>query len=157
LHINQEVVAMPDIRHHVGINAPRGEIYDALATRDGLQQWWTSTVTGESQPNERLTFHFGRPEPSAVMEVVELVPDKRVRWQCVVGPDEWLGTTLTFELKPNDEETFLVFTHGDWREPSDFMAHCSTKWAYFLLGLKAGLEGGKATPWPGDMPISSWG
>ena len=37
------------------------------------------------------------------------------------------------------------------------MGHCSTKWAYFLLGLKAGLEGGKATPWPDDMPISSWG
>ena len=33
----------------------------------------------------------------------------------------------------------------------------STKWAYFLLGLKAGLEGGSATPYPGDMAISTWG
>jgi uncharacterized protein YndB with AHSA1/START domain len=148
---------MPDIRHHVGIKAPIGEIYDALATRDGLAQWWTRTITGESRPNEDLTFHFGQPEPAAVMKVVELVADKLVRWQCVVGPDEWLDTILTFELKPNGDETFLVFTHGDWREPVDFMAHCSTKWAYFLLGLKAGLEGGKATPWPDDMPISSWG
>ena len=37
------------------------------------------------------------------------------------------------------------------------MFHCSTKWAYFLLGLKASLEGGKATPFPGDLQISSWG
>jgi hypothetical protein len=37
------------------------------------------------------------------------------------------------------------------------MHHCSTKWAYFLLGLKAGLEGGAATPYPDDMKISSWG
>ena len=37
------------------------------------------------------------------------------------------------------------------------MHHCSTKWAYFLLGLKSGLEGGAATPYPGDMAISTWG
>ena len=47
--------------------------------------------------------------------------------------------------------------HADWREPAEFMHHCSTKWAYFLLGLKAGLEGGSATPYPGDMAISTWG
>jgi uncharacterized protein YndB with AHSA1/START domain len=148
---------MPDIRHHVGINAPRSDVYATLATREGLARWWTTTIDGDSTEGENLTFHFGRPEPAAVMKVLELVPDELVRWQCVVGPDEWLGTVLTFELKANGEETFLVFTHCDWREPVDFMAHCSTKWAYFLLGLKSGLEGGKATPWPDDMPISSWG
>ena len=148
---------MPDIRHHVGINAPRSDVYAALATREGLAQWWTTSTEGESRPGENLTFRFGQPEPSAVMKVLELIPDTRVRWQCVVGPDEWLDTILTFELKPNGEETLIAFTHGDWREPVDFMGHCSTKWAYFLLGLKAGLEGGKATPWPHDMSISSWG
>jgi uncharacterized protein YndB with AHSA1/START domain len=148
---------MPDIRHHVGINAPLSEVYAALATREGLARWWTTTVDGASEPGDELIFRFGRPEPAAVMKVLELVPEQLVRWQCVIGPDEWLDTVLTFELKPNGDETFLVFTHGDWREPVDFMAHCSTKWAYFLLGLKSGLEGGKATPWPGDMPISSWG
>ncbi len=45
----------------------------------------------------------------------------------------------------------------DWREPVEFMAHCSTKWAYFLLGLKAGLEGGEYTAYPDDMKISTWG
>jgi hypothetical protein len=51
----------------------------------------------------------------------------------------------------------VLFTHAGWREPVEFMHHCSTKWAYFLLGLKAGLEGGPATPYPEDMAISSWG
>lgn len=31
------------------------------------------------------------------------------------------------------------------------------KWAYHLIGLKAGLEGGAATPYPEDMKISGWG
>lgn len=51
----------------------------------------------------------------------------------------------------------LLFTHGDWREPVEFMHHCSTKWAYHLLGLKGWLEGGEATPYPADKRISSWG
>ena len=36
-------------------------------------------------------------------------------------------------------------------------SHCSTKWAYHLLGLRAGLQGGVATPYPEDMKVSSWG
>ena len=51
----------------------------------------------------------------------------------------------------------LRFAQAGWREPVEFMAHCSTKWAYFLLGLKDGFEGGKATPFPDDEHISSWG
>ncbi len=38
-----------------------------------------------------------------------------------------------------------------------FLHHCCTKWAAFLLSLKAGLERGAATPYPHDQAISSWG
>lgn len=34
---------------------------------------------------------------------------------------------------------------------------CSTKWGYFLLGLKLSLRGSKAAPYPRDAHISSWG
>jgi hypothetical protein len=84
-------------------------------------------------------------------------PDRRVAWRCVQGPDEWVGTTITYDLSTDGVETALLFTHADWREPIQFMHHCTTKWAYHLLGLKAGLEGGAATPYPEHMKISSWG
>jgi uncharacterized protein YndB with AHSA1/START domain len=148
---------MPDIRHRVGIDATVEEVYEKVSTREGIASWWSSDVEGESRPGGFLTFWFGRPEPAAVMEVVGLTPPRHVGWRCVEGPDEWVGTTLDFEVKRSGEETALVFAHAGWREPVEFMHHCSTKWAYFLLGLKAGLEGGKATPWPEDMKISSWG
>ncbi len=148
---------MYDIGHRVGMNAPLGEVYEALATREGVARWWTRDVEGESKPGGRLAFGFGHPEPWVAMEVVELVPLTRVQWRCVEGPDEWKGTTITFDLKASGDETTVLFTHAGWREPVEFMQHCSTKWGYFLLGLKAGFEDGKATPWPNDMPVSSWG
>jgi uncharacterized protein YndB with AHSA1/START domain len=150
---------MVDIRHRVGITAPAGRVYQALATRDGLSGWWTRDVRGTSEAGGKLEFYFGGSEPAAVMEVIDLVPDRRVAWRCVEGPDEWVGTSLTFDLAPGGEdgETVVRFSHADWREPIEFMSHCSTKWAYFMLGLRAGLEGGVASPYPDDMKISSWG
>jgi uncharacterized protein YndB with AHSA1/START domain len=151
---------MATIRHRVGIAAPAERIYQVLTTTEGLSGWWTRDVDGDPSLGGTLRFFFGRPEPSAVMNVVDLVPNQHVRWQCVQGPDEWVGTHLTFDLEPSEGETVVRFAHADWHEPVEFMYHCSTKWGYFLLGLKAGLEGGEATPhapYPRDLKISSWG
>ncbi len=148
---------MASIRHRVGITAPPARVYEALTTKEGLSGWWTREVDGDPHLGGTLRFFFGSPEPGAVMEVVELAPTHHVGWRCVQGADEWVGTHLTFDLKPSGDETVVLFTHADWREPVEFMYHCSAKWAYFLLGLKAWLEGGEATPYPDDMKISSWG
>jgi hypothetical protein len=148
---------MSEIRHRVGINTSSLKVYDALATREGLTEWWTQDVRGTSRPGKTLTFGFGDPEPSAVMEVRELSLPECVLWRCVKGPSEWVNTTISFFLYEEGDETVLLFTHAGWSESFAYMHHCSTKWAYFLLGLKASFEGGKATPWPHDMAISALG
>ncbi len=148
---------MADIRHRVGIAAPQAHVYETLTTTTGLSGWWTRDVDGDPSPGGTLRFYFGSPEPSIVMEVAELTPAHHVGWRCVQGAGDWVGTNLTFDLRPSGDETVLMFTHADWREPVEFMHHCSTKWAYFLLGLKAGLEDGTATPFPDDQHIDSWG
>ena len=146
---------MADIRHRVGIAVPQHRVYRMLSTRDGLAEFWTSQVQGDSVVGGKLSFFFGRPEPSAVMEVIELSPDDRVRWRCVDGVPEWVGTTVTFDLKDGGGETALLFTHSDWREPTEVMHHSSTKWATILIGLRSGLEGGACTAFPDDARISS--
>jgi uncharacterized protein YndB with AHSA1/START domain len=148
---------MADIRHRVGIAASRHQVYEELSTKEGLARFWTRDVDGDPRVGGRLRFFFGQPEPRVVMEVVDLTPDTHVGWRCVEGPDVWVGTSLTFDLTSSEDETVLLFAHAGWREPVEFMSHCSTKWAYFLLGLKASLEGGKGNPWPDEVKISSWG
>jgi uncharacterized protein YndB with AHSA1/START domain len=149
---------MANIRHRVGIAAPPARVYEALATTEGLKSWWTRDTEGDPKKGGTLRFFFGGSEPGASMNVVELVPDRHVGWRCVQGPDEWVGTNLTFDLKPSDAEgeTVVLFEHADWREPVEFMYHCSTKWGYFLLGLKGWLEGGQSVAYPNDLHISSW-
>ena len=148
---------MADIRHRVGIAAPASDVYQAVATAEGLRGWWTTDVRGDDTVGGSLAFHFGGEDASAVMQVVERVPDQRVVWTCTGGPDEWTGTTFTFALSPAGDETVLLFTNEGWDQPVEFLHHCSTKWALFLLGLKDGFEGGRATPYPGEPAISAWG
>jgi uncharacterized protein YndB with AHSA1/START domain len=148
---------MPDILHRIGIAASPAMVYESVATRAGLKSWWTQGVAGETVEGGRLEFSFGGPEPAAVMEVTRLVPDQLVTWRCVDGPDEWVGTELTFAISRDADETVLLFSHAHWRQQVEFMAHCSTKWGSFLVGMKRGLESGKATPYPEDEPVSNWG
>ena len=143
---------MPDIRHRVAISAPLESVYEAVATKEGISEWWTRDgVRGESSEGSRLEFYFGQPEPAAVMEVTRLSPNGHVSWSCVEGHDDWVGTQITFDLTGTDAGTVVMFAHADWREPVEFMAHCSARWAYFLLSLKNYLETGKGTPFPDDL------
>jgi len=49
-----------------------------------------------------------------------------------------------------------MFAHRNWREEVEFMAHCSTKWATFLLSLRDFAESGKGQPSPNDLKIGNW-
>ena len=90
------------------------------------------------------------------MRVRELEPAKLVRWEVADGPEEWIGTTVEFELSQEDGFTIVLFRHEGWREPVAFMSHCSTKWATFLMSLKQLVETGKGEPAPHDVQISNW-
>jgi uncharacterized protein YndB with AHSA1/START domain len=144
---------MVDIRHRVGMTATPPQVYRALTTIDGLAGWWTTDTTGDADGT--LAFRFGAVGGCDV-KVVELEPDRRVLWEIIGGPDEWLGTTVSFDLSQDGEWTIVLFEHGGWREPVEFMSHCSTKWASFLLSLKALVETGTGAPHPNDVQISNW-
>jgi uncharacterized protein YndB with AHSA1/START domain len=51
---------MHDIRHRVGIKAPRKRVYEMLSTTDGLAEFWTQ-VEGSSEVGGKLGFYFGTP------------------------------------------------------------------------------------------------
>jgi uncharacterized protein YndB with AHSA1/START domain len=145
---------MAEIRHRVGIDASPANVYEAVATTEGISNWWARELDGDPSQGGKLNFYFGQLQPGLVMEVLDAVPQEKVSWRCVQGPEDWVGTRVDFEIKESDEETVLLFAHDEWREPVEFMSHCSTKWGYYLIGLKSLLEGGVGTPYPDDSSLS---
>ena len=146
---------MVDILHRVGVVAPADDVYRALATPDGIAGWWTTDTTGTSEVGGALSFRFGD-AGGFDMEVLELQPGERVRWRVTDGPEEWVGTEIDWRLDQRDQWTIVNFTHEGWREPVEFMHHCSTKWATFLISLKDLVETGHGRPAPDDVKISDW-
>ncbi len=146
---------MPDILHKVGIKASSpADVYRTLTTIDGLSGWWTTDTRGQSTVGGALQFRFGT--GGFDMKVLELRPDRRILWQVIDGPGEWIGTKIGFDLEERDGWTIVLFKHEGWKEPVEFMHHCSTKWAVFLLSLKSLLESGKGAPWPNDITLDAW-
>lgn len=145
---------MADILHRVGIKSSLEETYKALTTRDGLAGWWTADTQGQSQVGGVLRFRFGA--SGFDMKVLELQPGKRVLWAVVDGPAEWIGTQVRWDLREDGDYIIILLKHEGWREPVEFMHHCSTKWAVFLLSLKQLLETGKGAPDPDDIKIDNW-
>jgi uncharacterized protein YndB with AHSA1/START domain len=136
------------------------EVYKALATREGLAAWWTNNTQGESKGGGVLKFRFsagGSEIGGFDMKVLELQPAKRVLWQVVEGPQEWIGTRISFDLKQAGDHAIVLFKHQGWKEPVEFMHHCSTKWAIYLMSLKSLVETGRGTPNPNDTHISGDG
>jgi len=151
----QEKRAMVDILHKVGIKSSLDNTYRALTTREGLAGWWTIDTKGESKVDGVLKFRFGD-KGGFDMKVLELDPSRRVLWQVVDGPEEWIGTKVGFDLKKDGDYTSVLFKHEGWKEPVEFMHHCSTKWAIYLMSLKSLVETGKGAPDPNDVKIDSW-
>jgi uncharacterized protein YndB with AHSA1/START domain len=145
---------MADILHRVGIKSSVQDAYRALATIDGLAGWWTRDTQGESEVGGVLQFRFGA--GGFDMKVLELEPDRRVVWQVADGPAEWIGTKVAWDLKQEDEYAIVLLKHSDWKEPVEFMYHCSTKWAIFLMSLKSLVETGAGAPDPDDIKVDNW-
>jgi uncharacterized protein YndB with AHSA1/START domain len=151
---------MVDIVHRIGIKAPQGQVYTALSSIAGLSGWWTEEVEGDDRLGGKIDFTFRTPtgeiKGKMVMEVRSLDAQKEVRWNCVDGPAEWIGTDIAFRLSEKDGQTIVLFGHRNWREEVEFTSHCSMKWATFLLSLREYVETGKGRPSPFDLKIDNW-
>lgn len=163
---------MKSICQKLLIGAPAEEVYNALTTRKGLAGWWTPDTTARVEVNSIARFPFRFPTGMVFtleMKVTELKPSRLVKWNCVGGADEWLGTTISFRLDTGDKETLLkshpemvpqieyqksdkgtvvIFQHDDWKEYTPMFAECSFTWGAFLRSLKLLCETGEGKPWP---------
>jgi uncharacterized protein YndB with AHSA1/START domain len=148
---------MVDILHKVGIRSSAADAYEALTSREALANWWTNDTKGKGDVGGGvLHFRFGE-RGFFDMKVVELDPARHVAWEVVGGPEEWIGTRVTWNIRQDDDYATVLFRHEGWREPVEFMHHCSTKWATFLMSLKSLLETGSGAPWPNDVKIEKMG
>jgi uncharacterized protein YndB with AHSA1/START domain len=135
------------IHHRLLIEKPAEIVYEALTTQKGLAGWWTPETVASPEVGSISRFAFG-PDYYKEIKVEALKPYSYVKWRCLKAFEEWIGTTMTFELEPHAKGTVLVFHHEGWKAYSNEFASCSYDWALFFRSLKFLCEKGKGFPYP---------
>ncbi|TGM74255.1 SRPBCC domain-containing protein [Leptospira mtsangambouensis] len=152
---------MNGIYHKIGIRSSEKEVLNALTTKVGLSNWWTKEVDGNFSSGVSLvgnSIFFGFGHGNAMEMKVQEISTKHVLWECISGPEDWIGSHIDFQwdngkAPDGGSMTILYFRHQDWKKESEFTAHCSMKWAIFLLSLRDSIELGMGRPSPNDIKI----
>ena len=136
---------MAAIKHYLIIKTSPVKVYEAITTKSGISCWWTNQTEIGNKVSDINVFNFGEKYHNE-MKIKDLQPNKRVVWECIEGDKEWIGTSIIFELEEKNGNTILRFTHGNWREETDFFASCNYNWGYYMKSLANYCENGEGTP-----------
>jgi uncharacterized protein YndB with AHSA1/START domain len=145
------------------LDAPPAAVYQALATPQGLRDWWTQTCDIATTVGGQSTFHFN--QTRKVMQIETLAPAREVRWLCVQAhidasrlqhKDEWVGTHIVFKLSPQDGgSTRLDFEHIGLNPALECFDICRDGWNQFLGSLQSLVETGQGKPFVAAEPRSA--
>ena len=133
---------MVSIKHLFHINASKDKVYNTVSTIEGLSNWWTTDTKGESRVGGIITFTFAA-FGSHDWKVTEQKPNELVSWECINGPADWVGTTITFKLDESDGKTRVRFSQDAWKEANDFYAGCNFSWGRYMESLRQLCQTGK--------------
>jgi uncharacterized protein YndB with AHSA1/START domain len=118
---------MPDILQDFLIAAPVEQVYAAIATADGLEQWWTKTSAGVPQVGRQYELGFG----------------PAYQWRAIVTR---VDAPRRFELQ-------ISVADRDWPEANEHYripCHC---WAMYLRLLRRHLEAGETVPYERRLDV----
>lgn len=133
---------MADIYHDFTISASPEKVFEAIVTPEGLNNWWSMRSSGSPQTDTTYELNFGPGyEWKAIVESV--VASRRMIWKMTVADDDWTGTRIGFELRPQGERTLVQFQHTGWPVNNDHFRRSNYCWAMYLRILKRFIEEGE--------------
>jgi uncharacterized protein YndB with AHSA1/START domain len=139
---------MATILLRVPVDAEPKVVYDALATTEGVNGWWSNHTDGPAGVGSTMKVAFPDAPITFDFEVVEEAAPERVAWRCLAGPPEWADTTITFTVETDNEgNSSVLFAHDGWASSRESFPFITYSWAQILPRLKELSETGKANPY----------
>ena len=141
-------------RRTIVVSATPSAVYRAL-TRE-IDRWWAPDANSAQKLGDTVTIRFG--QTFWHLRATLLVPGKRVELECVAANhveeglpasirEEWLGTTLDWEIEPEGAGSQVAFCHKGLVPALGCYAVCEAGWDhYFLHSLQRYLKTGKGDP-----------
>ena len=120
-------------------------VFDAITTPAGITAWWTP-ATGSGLEGGELRFAF--PNLELLARVDRADRPSAVRWAVLeCGMEDWVGTTISFELAPAAEGgTRLEFRHIGLTPQLECFDQCNAGWTFYLSSLVDYVDTGVGRP-----------
>jgi uncharacterized protein YndB with AHSA1/START domain len=137
---------------NIEIAASPAQVFRALTSE--VRMWWTTSADDASVVGKSATFRFD--ESYQTMIVKDLVPERRVVWDCVEQVhanktlsvhDEWVGTRLIWKIEPASRGCRLTFIHQGLVPQLECYEICEGGWDHYVESLKSYLETGTGDPY----------
>lgn len=140
-----------DYELELDIAAPPAAVREAVGTAAGVRQWWTRRVEGTDGLGGTMRLRFG--ETGWTDLRIDRLEPGEVEWTCTgqeiaqfEPSDEWVGTRISFAIRPGEEGTHLAFTHHGLAALG-CIGICERGWSQHVgASLKGLLETGSGTP-----------
>lgn len=133
---------MADIFHQFRIKASRQKVFQAIATPDGLDAWWTSRSSGNPVEGAEYELRFSPPYVWRAV-VAHCTPDSELEFVMTDADEDWLGTRLSFSLNEQNGVTQVRFSHTGWPQTNEHFRVSSYCWAAYLRLLRRYVEQGE--------------
>ncbi|WP_096186699.1 SRPBCC family protein [Evansella halocellulosilytica] len=110
---------LPNIKKHLVLNAPIQKVWNAVATSEGIAQWF---MPNNFEPVQGHEFYLESPFGKSPCKVTELDEPNKLSFT-------WdnSGWFVTFELTETDGKTSFTLTHGGWGKADDIISGTGEK------------------------------
>ena len=133
---DEKALARPDFTTTFFVNQEPSVVFAAI---NNVRGWWQGVIEGDTNhAGDEFTyrmedFHFSK------QKITEIIPDKKVTWlitesnlSFLAQPDEWTGTTVTFEISEINNKTQLRFTHHGLVPGIECYDACTNAWSRLI-------------------------
>ena len=122
------------------VSADPSMAYRALTQE--IDRWWAPQSDVISSVGDQVSFRF--PPTTWTMQVSRLIPGRLIELECIEAnhiyegaPDtireEWIGTTLIWELEEVEEQTRIGFVHQGLVPKLDCYEICEAGWDHYFV------------------------
>lgn len=140
-----------DFTAAIALPATPAAVAELFTSAAGVSRWWGPTE-GDAGLGGVLVTSFGHHGMNA-MRVVEAGPD-RIVWESITVAgmtptahvQEWLGTTMEFDIVPAQSGSELRFRHAGLTPQLACWDDCHAGWTHFMASIKTLAETGTGTP-----------
>ncbi len=142
-----------DIKHDLTIKASAATVYNAVATQQGINGWWSKTGTVGASEGDTSVMIFDKQGTKVEMgfRTETLIPNQEVVWECIKnGNPAWLKTKIRTTIHENDGECQVTFSHTGFDEKwagHDAFEMTKGTWQHFVESLVSYCERGEGQPW----------